>query len=161
MENSDQIPQDLLADEASPYLQYVPATTGQRFLNYLIDNIVMRYTITYLTGYPIAVILAYLFPEAMRDVAADENKTMIFLIGCLIAIFNYLIYYTLLEKLFKGKTLGKFLTKTRAVRLDGGELTFKDAFFRSACRLIPFEPFSGFGIPWHDHITDTVVIRAD
>lgn len=161
MENTDQIHQDLLTDEANPYLQYEPASRGQRFLNYLIDNIVMRYTITYLTGYAVGYILGYLFPEFMRDVLESQNKATLLLIAYPIAIFNYLIYYTLLETLFKGKTLGKFLTRTRAIRLDGSELTFKDAFLRSACRLIPFEPFTGFGIPWHDSITNTWVVRTN
>ena len=155
MENDGQIHQDLLTEVADPYLQYQPASTGQRFLNYLIDNIVMRYTITYITGYAIGFILGFLFPEFMRDAVDSQDKITIFLIGYVVAIFNYLIYYTLLEKLFKGKTLGKFLTKTRAIRHDGSELTFKDAFLRSACRLIPFEPFTGFGIPWHDSLTST------
>jgi uncharacterized RDD family membrane protein YckC len=63
------------------------------------------------------------------------------------------------KKLFRGQTLGKLFTGTRAIRTDGEELTFKDALLRSLCRLIPFEVFSGFGVPWHDSLTITMVVK--
>jgi hypothetical protein len=58
--------------------------------------------------------------------------------------------------------LGKLITGTRAIREDGVELNFKDAFLRSLSRLVPFEPFSiwsGNGI-WHDSWTKTMVIKS-
>jgi uncharacterized RDD family membrane protein YckC len=160
MENNiENIQQDLLSDEANSNFHYEHATQGQRFLNFLIDNIVMRFTITYITGYGIGFILAYLFREFMKDFIYDKTSTTTFLIAYLVGIFNYLIYYTLLEKLFKGKTIGKFITGTRALRTDGEELTFKDAFLRSLCRLVPFEVFTGFGVMWHDSWTNTMVVK--
>ena len=158
METTQDIQQDLLADEANPNFQYEHGTQGQRFLNFLIDNIVMRFSITYITGYGIGFILGYLFPEFIRS-ALDNNTVTIILISYVVAIFNYLIYYTLLEKLLKGKTIGKFITGTRAIRTDGEELTFKDALLRSLCRLVPFEIFSGFGLLWHDSWTNTMVVK--
>jgi uncharacterized RDD family membrane protein YckC len=65
----------------------------------------------------------------------------------------------LLEGIFKGTTLGKWITGTKAVTEAGKDISFKDAFLRSACRLIPFEVFSGFGTPWHDSFTKTIVIK--
>ena len=159
MENTQDIQQDLLADEANRNFQYEHATQGQRFLNFLIDNIVMRFTITYITAYAIGFILAYLFPEFMRDFIDNKNTMRTLLITYLVGIFNYLIYYALLEKLLKGKTIGKFITGTRAIRTDGEELTFKDALLRSLCRLVPFEAFSGFGLLWHDSWTNTMVVK--
>ncbi len=47
--------------------------------------------------------------------------------------------YTLLEGAAKGKTLGKLITGTRALKIDGSNLTWKDAFLRSLCRIVPFE----------------------
>jgi uncharacterized RDD family membrane protein YckC len=41
----------------------------------------------------------------------------------MIIIVNYLVYYTLCEKLFRGQTLGKLITGTRAIRTDGEKLT--------------------------------------
>jgi uncharacterized RDD family membrane protein YckC len=60
----------------------------------------------------------------------------------------------------KGKTLGKLITGTRALKMDGGNLTWKVAFMRSLCRIVPFEAFSAFGgNPWHDRWTDTIVVK--
>jgi uncharacterized RDD family membrane protein YckC len=69
------------------------------------------------------------------------------------------VYYSLCEKLFRGQTLGKLITATCALRTDGEELTFKDALLRSLCRLVPLEVFSGFGVPWHDAWTNTMVVK--
>lgn len=40
------------------------------------------------------------------------------------------IYFTLIVGFLRGKTLGKFLLRTRAVKLNGTSLTFFDAFVR-------------------------------
>ena len=159
MENTEGVQQDLLAAEDDPVFQYEYATQSQRFLNFLIDNIVMRFTITYITGYGIGFSMAYLFPELMRNFLDNKNTVTILLVSYIVGIFNYIIYYTLLEKLLKGKTVGKFITGTKAIRNDGGGLTFKDALLRSLCRLVPFEVFSGFGILWHDSWTNTMVVK--
>ena len=135
------------------------ATTGQRFLNWLIDNLFMRLGLSYVTGYGAGAALAVLFPDFMyRAVNEPSNYTLI-AIGLFVAMCNYLIYYTICEKLFKGQTLGKALTGTRAVREDGSDLTLRNAFLRTLCRLVPFEPFSAFGTPWHDDWTGTMVIK--
>jgi uncharacterized RDD family membrane protein YckC len=159
MENTEGLQQDLLAGEDDPIFQYEHATQGQRFLNFLIDNIVMRFTITYITGYGIGFSMAYLFPELMRNFLDDKNTMSILLVSYIVGIFNYIIYYTLLEKLLRGKTVGKFITGTKAIRTDGDELTFKDALLRSLCRVVPFEVFSGFGVLWHDSWTNTMVVK--
>jgi len=79
----------------------------------------------------------------------------------LVSIVNFLIYYTICEKAFKGKTLGKLITGTKAIRDDGKELSFKNALLRSLSRIVPFEPFSAFGgYPWHDSCTGTMGIKS-
>ena len=54
MENSEDIQTDLLTSEIDPYFQYIHATQGQRFLNFIIDNVLMRLTLTYASGYVVA-----------------------------------------------------------------------------------------------------------
>jgi uncharacterized RDD family membrane protein YckC len=159
MENREVIQQDLLADEIHPYFEHSHASQGQRFLNLLIDNIAMRFTISYLTAYVVEYILGYLSPDILVSVINDANVIAIILMAYIVGIFNYVIYYGLCEKLFMGQTLGKFFTRTKAIRNDGEELTLKDALLRSLCRLIPFEVFSGFGVPWHDNLTNTMVVK--
>jgi uncharacterized RDD family membrane protein YckC len=110
------------------------------------------------TGYFLAKFLLAVSPETAYDLFGEENL----LAGYSIAMLNHLIYYSICEKAFKGYTLGKLITGTRAIRDDGEELTFKDAFLRSLSRLVPFEALSiwfGSGL-WHDTWTKTKVIKV-
>jgi len=157
--DSYEIEQHLFTDE--DVFNYTDASTGQRFLNLVIDNILMQYGLSYLTGMAVGYVLGTFFPETAYRLFADENSFTILALGYLIVIVNYLVYYTFCEKVFRGYTLGKLITGSRAVRQDGGELTFRDAFLRSASRLVPFEAFSGLGgNPWHDKWTKTMVIKS-
>lgn len=150
-----------LADELNQYIQYTQASQGQRFVNWLIDNLLMRFGLTYLSGYIVGYGMAKLFPEYTYRVVYSEDKSDLILIGIIIVILNYLVYYTFCEKVFKGYTLGKLISGTRAIRDDGKELTFKDAFLRTLSRIVPFEAFSGFGDrPWHDSWTKTSVVKV-
>ncbi len=82
------------------------------------------------------------------------------LLQYLISYTIYVAYYAFFETLTKGRTIGKMVTKTRAVRLDGTPINFNDALKRSLVRIIPIEAFSAFGgNPWHDRWTNTKVIR--
>ena len=73
----------------------------------------------------------------------------------------YGTYMFIIEALMKGKSIGKLITGTRAVRQDGYALTLRDAQLRGLCRMVPFNPFSALGnpsYPWHDRWTRTYVI---
>lgn len=143
---------------------HVQASSGSRFLNFLIDNLFMNYGLSYATGYLIGLILSKLAPDFLYSIAVeDEHSVNYFLLVYIIGIFNYLLYYTICEKAFNGYTLGKAITGTKAIRADGQPLTLKDAFLRSLSRLVPFEVFSALGDkanPWHDTWTNTIVIKA-
>ena len=121
----------------------------------------MQYGLSYVTGTIVGYMLATLFPEYTARIVYNQTTADLLVIGYAVAIFNYLVYYTICEKAFKGYTLGKLISGTRAIREDGKELTFKDALLRSLSRLVPFEIFSVFGDrPWHDAWTKTMVIKA-
>jgi len=149
-----------LAEELESYIQYEPASQGQRFVNWLVDNLLMRFGLSHVTTILVVYILRALFPEYIEGLNYRENTFDLFLIAYLIGIFNYVFYYTLCEKAFKGYTLGKLISGTRAIRNDGQELTFRDALLRSLSRVVPLEVLSGFGTPWHDRWTNTTVIKA-
>ena len=150
-----------LADELNQYIQYTQASQGQRFLNWLIDNLLMRFGLSQVTGYAAGYLLGILFPEYMMRIIYEQTTFDLLVIGYSLAFINYLVYYTFCEKVFKGYTLGKLITGTRAIRDDGQELTFKDAILRTLSRLVPFEPFSAFGDrPWHDSWTKTSVVKS-
>ena len=152
--------QDIFEEELFNYEQ---ASTGQRFLNYLIDAVLMQYGLSFLTGIVVARIVYYISPETAYSWFVERSDSFdILLSSYLISILNFLIYYTICEKAFKGKTLGKLVTGTRAVRNDGTELTFKNAILRTLSRIVPFEALSiwfGNGL-WHDTWTDTMVIKT-
>ena len=144
------------------YDQYVDATTGSRFLNFLIDYLFMHFALSNATAYMVGYLLSLTAPEFLQSLSEEgEYGGRMLLLSFLIVNFNYLMYYTICEKAFKGYTLGKLITGTRAIRNDGNPLTFRDAILRSLSRMVPFEPFSAFGgSPWHDSWTNTRVIKA-
>jgi uncharacterized RDD family membrane protein YckC len=153
-------PQEHLFADHNIY-SYEYATTGQRFLNWLIDNIVMRFGLAWLTGYIVGYFLAKFFPNFYLNMVYQKGLEY-YLTIYLIAFLNYIIYYSFCEKTFNGYTLGKLVTGTRTLREDGTELTWKDAFLRSVSRLVPLEAFSiwfGTGL-WHDTWTKTMVIKT-
>lgn len=138
------LPQDLL----------VRASTGKRFANYIID-IIFFYILVLVLG----AILAILSPASLDDIG-DGSGSSDLLIN-LFSLILLVLMYGGLEALLKGKTIGKFITGTRAVKLDGSPITATQAFGRALSRLVPFEPFSAFGTPcdpWHDEWSHTMVI---
>ena len=149
-----------LTSELESIIRYEPATQGQRFVNWLIDNLLMRFALSYVTGIAIGYLLQIIAPEYLLHIATDETGWDLIFISYLIGNLNYLLYYTICEKAFRGYTLGKLISGTRAIREDGTELTFKDALLRSLSRLVPFEALSGFGTPWHDSWTKTTVVKT-
>ena len=166
MENEESLNQkenemDYLANDPDLYIQHRYASQGQRFLNFLIDNLLMNYGLSYITGMAIGAIIGAISEDFLYEIVTRQNEGGYFLVLLLIAYLNYILYYTICEKLFRGYTLGKLITGTRAIRQDGNELTFKNALLRSLSRLVPFELFSGFNtLTWHDDWTKTMVIKV-
>lgn len=88
--------EDLLAEESYINDHYEYATQGQRFLNWLIDNLLMRYGLAYLTGMGVGLIIGIVAPDFFENVAYSGGMTgTLFFLGILIAYLNYIIYYTL------------------------------------------------------------------
>jgi uncharacterized RDD family membrane protein YckC len=140
---------------------YTEASSGSRFFNFLIDNLFMRFILGYATGYVLGTLLAEIAPEFLFNVVYGDKGLDYFLFLLIAGYLNYLVYYIFCEAAFKGYTLGKAITGTKAIRNDGQPLTFKDAVKRSLCRIVPFEVFSALGgTPWHDRWTDTMVIKS-
>ncbi|MEM6299278.1 MAG: RDD family protein, partial [Bacteroidota bacterium] len=124
----------------------VLANRWKRFANYIVDYIAVV----------LLMIVVFLFLDAMEFYVEEEG-----VFPNLIFIMCYIGYYTVLEKGLNGKTLGKFLTGTRAIHETGEPLSLKDAAIRSISRIVPFESFSMFSESlrsWHDKWADTVVI---
>lgn len=131
-------------------LQLIPANIGKRLVNYLIDSIVyslLAYCFT-----------SFFYPRLMDDII---NQKDIALVTQITISFCYGLYMSLMEALFAGKTIGKFVTGTRVIYRTGKTINPQTAFTRGLCRIIPFEQFSAIGFPpnpWHDRWTGTIVI---
>ncbi len=134
---------DLLED-IHQEIFYEPVSAGIRFANYLVDMVILYILL-------VALLLV------LRNYLPMENTGFSYLVTYLLLV----IYYTVMEGVTKGKTIGKLVTGTVAIRADGALFTFYDAMVRSLCRIVPFEPLTTFnGNPWHDKWTNTKVVKV-
>ena len=149
MQTEEQVP-DLLTTFDN---HVVRADTGKRFVNYIIDFMVF-----YLLVFGVAIVIVLLSPDTLDGIAEDDSFD---LGGQLLILVLYGLYMGIVEAVFKGKSLGKLITRTRAVNLDGSRITTSTAFTRGLCRAVPFCAFSALGSPcnpWQDKWTDTMVM---
>lgn len=129
--------QDFIAQELDDSFDYVYVSTGQLFVNFLIDFTLMRLTLTYALTYVIFSILATFAPEYTSDLVYGSSKAGLYSITFLTIIFSFLVYYTICEKLIKGVALGKLISGTKAIREDSSDLPFKDALLPILSRIVP------------------------
>jgi uncharacterized RDD family membrane protein YckC len=136
------------------------AEMKHRFLNYLVDIILARGL-----GFLVGLGIGYYFFKDAESMDADEARRLMELFDS--SLFGYtitysviFIYYFLSEHFLNGKTVGKYLTKTRAVTKDGYPMKPGRTAIRSLCRLIPFDALSFLGNRgWHDSISRTIVVE--
>ena len=130
------------------------ASGSKRFINYIVDRIVF-YGFFYVLVYFLAGFNIRILPDT------DPESTGFMMMSLLVYVSLYALFMGLLEFFMKGKTIGKLLTGTRAVKADGAPLEMKDALLRGLCRIIPLNIFSALGnpcYPWHDRLSKTYVI---
>jgi uncharacterized RDD family membrane protein YckC len=136
-----------LINENKPFGEEDIANSGKRFLNFVIDMVAI-----YILYFAFVFILAI---GGHVDTDSDEN------LGIRLLIYLFMLFYYIIFEASTGKTLGKMITGTRVIRIDGSKPTFKTALVRALCRFIPFEAFSCLGTPcegWHDTIADSRVV---
>lgn len=146
-------------DQVNQSWLYDYATTSQRFVNFLLDAVILNRIFSMIAGFLMGVVIV-LTGNDPRDFEIFTNPVYSALFNYAVGAICLLVSYTIIEGASKGRSLGKLITKTEAVKEDGSELTYNDAFRRALCRIIPFEPFSALGgYPWHDTWTGTVVVK--
>ncbi|WP_291075844.1 MULTISPECIES: RDD family protein [unclassified Empedobacter] len=122
---------------------------GLRLANYLIDGIVYLIC-TFIIGLILGVV------AVMMNFQLPESNLIYNIIAAIVLVF----YYFLIESITKGRSLGKFITGTKVVMIDGSTPTTKDYFTRSICRIIPFDVLTFLGENgWHDKISKTTVVN--
>lgn len=154
----DQPNNDLL-NEIEQEMNYVdPVSPGVRFVNYFIDQIVLL--VLFYASVFIWAIIVYANGIDPKKYTIFQQTPTALVLQLLLSYAVILVYYTISETATKGRSIGKLVTGTIAITEDGSPFTFKHAFLRSLCRIIPFEPFSALGyMPWHDSITHTAVVK--
>ncbi len=127
----------------------------KRLGNYIVD-IIGFYILIIFFG----LFMGLFFPEVLSDIDFEESG--IGLLDRLVTLLFYALYMGVSETVFKGRSLGKFATGTRAVNLDGSSITTKTAFLRGLSRAVPFAAISALGSPsnpWQDKWTNTMVVK--
>mgnify|MGYP001039228915 CR=1 FL=1 len=131
-------------------LNYCHASTTKRFTNYIIDVVVF-----YVLMFCIGILIRVFKPNLISGL--DELTLRLWM------LLFYALAMFAIETLFKGKSIGKLITGTKAVNADGSDMGFQKTFIRNIVKAIPFNPFSALGrpcTPWHDSWSDTIVIEA-
>ncbi|WP_178990151.1 RDD family protein [Winogradskyella schleiferi] len=116
--------------------------SGIRFLNFIIDFIIWLIISAILT-----------FP-----LSANDGNQM--LLGYVIIFVTFIGYYAIMEIKFQ-KTVGKFVTKTRVIKMNGEKPENADIISRTFCRLIPFDRISFLFVKngIHDFLSKTKVVK--
>lgn len=131
------------------------ASKGKRFANYIID-LIFFWFFSYIFSVILVIVLVLVSPRSLLFFI--ENSYAEYLFRFIVAM----IYYSSFEVL-TGRTIAKFITKTKVVKENGEKPNFGTILIRSLCRFIPLEPFSFLGLEnkgWHDRISKTIVIES-
>lgn len=129
-----------------------------RLANYFIDLLVFYVLFMVLVSL-LGLILVLIGGDLESFLYQLENTNP--LLDRLISAIMYALLYFTLESLLKGRSIGKYITKTKVVDINGNVPTVGSLMKRSFSRLIPFEIFSFLGEEgrgWHDSISDTYVV---
>lgn len=134
-------------------LHFPAASAGKRFVNYLIDRLIINLALPAGLGVVLALVLG---EDQLQEIAFLDTIAGSLLLGLVLS----LIYYAALEGT-GGTSLGKLITGTRVVRTDAAQSKpgLGQILGRTLARFIPFEPFSIFGKGmWHDTLSGTAVV---
>ncbi|WP_139856844.1 RDD family protein [Aequorivita sinensis] len=121
--------------------------SGIRFVNFLIDFIVW-------------LILAFIVSFIIGIFVQPTDQGLLTLFGYVLIFGTFIAYYAIMEIKFQ-KTIGKFVTKTKVVKMNGEKPTDGDIITRTFCRLIPFDRLSFLFVKngIHDFLSKTKVVK--
>lgn len=147
---------ELLREKRKPV--YYPAPIHKRFLNLLIDYLVIFHLAIF-----VGVFLGTLFvlTDNAELISGEQNVFKNSNVKIILSLSIVFSYYFICETFLKGKTLGKYATETRVRKISGGKPTSQDILIRCLLRFIPLEPISFlFGKKgWHDEFSKTQVVN--
>lgn len=127
------------------------AGKGLRFANYLIDLIAY-----YILFFILIVIISFINPGFL-----DWLENIDPILDRLLSLSGYIVFITLSEILTKGRSIGKYITKTQVVKIDGTAPDLGTFLGRNLIRsLAVIDQLSFFGeTGWHDSWSETRVVE--
>lgn len=129
-----------------------------RFLNYVIDFIFAIFIVIIVLN--IYNILKYFLPSSGLEGSTADVDQKITLGERVLIVLMYSFILFLTELVTKGRSLGKLITGTKVVKIDGSNLTVTDLLKRNFLRAVPFDFLSFIGNNgWHDNFSDTAVVK--
>ncbi len=142
-------------EEIREMLDERKAGAGKRFANYILD-MVFLWIFALIIGFLFGTLFLIISPDSLSFI--DEDSILQeYLFGFVIGM----IYYSFFEAT-SGRSIAKYITKTKVVTESGDKPDFQTILIRSLCRFIPFEPFSflASGSGWHDKLSKTKVVEV-
>jgi len=123
--------------------------SGIRFVNFIIDFIIWL-----ILAFIISFIIGLLIPVTV------ESQGILTLFGYVLFLGTFIAYYAIMEIKFQ-KTVGKFVTKTKVVKMNGEKPENGEIITRTFCRLIPFDRISFLFVKngIHDFLSKTKVVK--
>lgn len=136
--------QSVLGKQREREGNFVPAGSGLRFVNFLIDSVFVW--------------ILYAMMVFTLNLFLDYREPDFLIYVLMIAI--YVVYYAFMETSFQ-KSVGKFVTRTKVVNIYGGKPTSGDIVARTLYRFIPFDRISFLFVKngFHDYLSKTMVIK--
>ena len=135
--------------EYDSFESFETTSSGMRFLHYLID-VAISYGILIAFAFLLGIVLTLIDNNSVSNIL-ETYLTLSFY------IFRF-SYYIVFEYFFQA-TIGKMICGSIVVDEYGERPKFKQIFYRTLSRIVPFEALSCLGDrPWHDSWTDTYVL---
>jgi len=121
--------------------------SGIRFINFLID-------------FTVWLVLAFIVSFIIGIFVQPTDEGILTLFGYVLIFGIFIAYYAIMEIKFQ-KTVGKFITKTKVVKMNGERPENSDIISRTFCRLIPFDRISFLFVKngIHDYLSKTKVVK--
>jgi uncharacterized RDD family membrane protein YckC len=110
----------------------------------------------------VGICFGVLFGQASGGRLNDQDKALMQIMAFFLGLLVAFGYYFLLEVVCQ-KTIGKMVTRTKVVALDGRRASIGQILGRTASRFVPLEALTFLGSEeprgWHDSFSGTRVIR--
>jgi|GEM_PF-3026492 len=137
-----------------PQQGLVPTSMGKRLLNYLLDGSF------YCLLWVLLVIAFFIFLEIIGTPTDDLNADQYNFISTITFLMTHFLYY--ITEMVWGKSIAKFITKTKVVTKEGKKPGVLQILGRTLARFVPFDVFSFLFAPnpvgWHDSLSGTRVV---